>query len=611
MSDSKCFCHFNGFEVKDAKARTDIAAFQDGLESTNEYIAKVDDRVRGIIACDDATEGNIELIDIRHGINGFNYPTAGDAVRNQIANIDKYFKSYNLFKLGTENHNFKLALEDQVVGAPLSFLVGDKADGYCVGGFNSQINTMQEVKPGTWYTSNALDFAFLDENELFISSVSFEGGTNTFQTPDGCVSIVYDWNPARTLTKDIFLCEGQGLSDYSAELSEQVQLSDKHYKPILDHMSGSYLNALKGSASGDIVAIKDVSPLPHTVLVKASGGGVGDELTKTVEVTEPMQEVLLDTPAESVRVVVRGGAYCVGGLVPMVDGDDLTVSNMKDELALWPTWSYGEAPGNYDLVYTVSGNTLSWSGTKYYELDGVIEQSEDISGSVELSTSGQKIIGFCQIYEVYEDNPNAEYPEYDELNMTVEVYESVPSVEVKVYGKNLLPSNFADLSTWSGSYFYFDLPVGNYTFTFELNPPDDMKSYGYLYVYKSNDNWATKTYVNSWGNPVTGDYVTKKFTFAVEEGYQYAFWMYALADKIQYYSDFQLEVGTSGTGYEPYIEPKTYTVTANGTAIPSIYPSMTFIPEKDGVELSVEYNRDINKAFAELQAALISMGGNV
>jgi hypothetical protein len=372
-------------------------------------------------------------------------------------------------------------------------------------------------------------------------------------------------------------------------------------------------NALKGSASGGVVAIKDVSPLPHTVLVKASGGGVdGELLTKTVEVTEPMQEVLLDTPSESVRVVVSGGSYCVGGLVPMVDGDDLTASDMKDELALWPTWSYGEAPGHYDLVYTISGNVLSWSGTKYYmSYDGVIEQSEDISGSVELSTVGQKIIGFCQIYDLDEDNPFAENPEHDNLDMTVAIYESTQSVEVKVYGKNLLPSNFADLSTWSGSYFYFDLPVGYYTFTFELNAPEDTTNYGYLYIYKSNDNWATKTNAANNNNPVIGNYVTKKFTFNILEGYQYAFWMYGLANQIQYFSDFQLEVGKSGTGYEPYIEPKTYTVTANGTAIVSIYPSMTFIPEKDGVELSVEYNRDINKAFAQLQAALISMGGNI
>ena len=106
-------------------------------------------------------------------------------------------------------------------------------------------------------------------------------------------------------------------------------------------------NALKGFASGGVVAIKDVSPLPHTVLVKASGGGVdGELLTKTETLSTKGATVMLDTPAESVRVVVNGGVYCVGGLVPMVDGDDLTVSNMKDELALWPTWSYGEAPGN-------------------------------------------------------------------------------------------------------------------------------------------------------------------------------------------------------------------------------------------------------------------------
>ena len=56
----------------------------------------------------------------------------------------------------------------------------------------------------------------------------------------------------------------------------------------------------------------------------------------------------------------------------------------------------------------------------------------------------------------------------------------------------------------------------------------------------------------------------------------------------------------------------TYALGSDGEAtVPSQYPSMIFIPDTEGVELSVEYNRDINKAFAELQAALISMGGNV
>ena len=73
----------------------------------------------------------------------------------------------------------------------------------------------------------------------------------------------------------------------------------------------------------------------------------------------------------------------------------------------------------------------------------------------------------------------------------------------------------------------------------------------------------------------------------------------------------QIEVGSVATDYEPYREPVTYAVSGGEVTVPSQYPSMTFIPETEGVTLSVEYNRDINKAFAELQAAIISMGGNV
>ena len=52
----------------------------------------------------------------------------------------------------------------------------------------------------------------------------------------------------------------------------------------------------------------------------------------------------------------------------------------------------------------------------------------------------------------------------------------------------------------------------------------------------------------------------------------------------------------------------TYALGSDGEAtVPSQYPSMTFIPDTEGVELSVEYNRDINKAFAELQAVIAQL----
>lgn len=71
---SKCFCHFNGYEVKDAAAR-------EGLEQAN---ARLDNLVGN---SGEQTEGNLELIDIRTAADGTVYPTAGDSVRGQITDL--------------------------------------------------------------------------------------------------------------------------------------------------------------------------------------------------------------------------------------------------------------------------------------------------------------------------------------------------------------------------------------------------------------------------------------------------------------------------------------------------------------------------------------------
>ena len=58
--------------------------------------------------------------------------------------------------------------------------------------------------------------------------------------------------------------------------------------------------------------------------------------------------------------------------------------------------------------------------------------------------------------------------------------------------------------------------------------------------------------------------------------------------------------------------PQTYIPAADGTVsgVKSLYPTTTLMSDTDGVIINAEYNRDINKAFAELQQAILSMGGN-
>lgn len=69
-----------------------------------------------------------------------------------------------------------------------------------------------------------------------------------------------------------------------------------------------------------------------------------------------------------------------------------------------------------------------------------------------------------------------------------------------------------------------------------------------------------------------------------------------------------MQIALIDTDYEPYKEPIEY---AQGEEIKSIYPSTTLMTDTAGAVLTVEYNKDINKAFAELQKAIISIGGNV
>lgn len=67
----------------------------------------------------------------------------------------------------------------------------------------------------------------------------------------------------------------------------------------------------------------------------------------------------------------------------------------------------------------------------------------------------------------------------------------------------------------------------------------------------------------------------------------------------------QIELGSAATGYELY-DGQTYTPTADGTVenVKSIYPTTTLMTDTAGVIIDAEYNRDINKAFAALEAAI-------
>lgn len=117
-------------------------------------------------------------------------------------------------------------------------------------------------------------------------------------------------------------------------------------------------------------------------------------------------------------------------------------------------------------------------------------------------------------------------------------------------------------------------------------------------------------------NAVVSNSNPTSFTFTVPSGSPYCLvggynYPNVAGDTISFEA-MQIEVGSVATDFQDYIST-TYTPNADGTVegVTSLYPTTTLSTDTDGVIINCEYNRDINKAFAELTQAIISLGGNV
>lgn len=161
------------------------------------------------------------------------------------------------------------------------------------------------------------------------------------------------------------------------------------------------------------------------------------------------------------------------------------------------------------------------------------------------------------------------------------------------------------------------------------------ETYGYKIIKsKPNTNYTVSWYGNYFADeaiirigtfteyPKIGDVANQvvykdtnlanSFSFTTGDNDNYLFLYFIRYNKTEGI-ELQVEVGEISTEYEPYIEPKETPANADGTVegIKSMYPSISLFSNRSDVVIECEYNKDINKAFAELQQAIISLGGNV
>lgn len=193
------------------------------------------------------------------------------------------------------------------------------------------------------------------------------------------------------------------------------------------------------------------------------------------------------------------------------------------------------------------------------------------------------------------------------------------SVTLTKYGKNLLPHPYVATTMSQGGidWTYNDdgtlvangTPIGNYNVFFNLTKTNLFKD-GVTYTLSigKNDVFAISLEVfdNQVNKQISID-TAKPFTWDSSR-YEMRI-MYIVNKAVATVSGMvikpMVEVGTVATEFEPYQSPETVSVNGDGTAyIIGNGESMTLATETDGVTITAEYNRDINKAFAELLAKI-------
>lgn len=344
------------------------------------------------------------------------------------------------------------------------------------------------------------------------------------------------------------------------------------------------------TVSGEMVAITDISPIEHTVDVKASS----NNLFKTTNYSKG--SLTLNTG------VVGGNTatFITTDFIYLPSGNyilsNITGANLR-----------------YVAFYNLNKEFLSntWINRKKAFKFNV---QEDCFIRVDIEKDGGvKIDNFDTFMHEYqfmlkEGTTATPYTPY------------VPDVSVatlKVYEKNLF-----DISTDTrltkqedGSYinnaiitasnkkFSLDLPYGTYTISYDLKCPSGTNARLH-FILKDGTN--VDTYQRS-----TGDFVhfEKVITGEIVE------WHFGYSTMPQVgeltIKNVQLEVGSVATPYEDYKEPTSYPIAADGTVegVTSIYPNMTITTDTDGVIIEANYYQDGKKVKENLIDMILSLGG--
>ena len=382
-------------------------------------------------------------------------------------------------------------------------------------------------------------------------------------------------------------------------------------KAVKDYSEKNFSNALKGSASGNPITITDISPIEHLMKTKIytknlfnykafvdyCNGNGGSGATEN--------DVYLGEECFSYKVSPRDGS-----LRFIMDG-----IQENTQYTLTMEYAISEHQGNESYAM----------GVLYiYYTDGTHENIYPTAYTTKFikhthtTQAGKTVLGFR--IPGFDKNATVYVKKNMQFEYGVASTEPVPHVEgvaVTRAGKNLAPITRTLLFSAdsanpldNGYSVNCDIPAP-FNFSFDIDVDEPYVSGGGTLMMLTYDDGEQKPYTGGgWELNTVGTFKKQAYVDNGKTVKKISFpnWC-KVTGKIR---NLQFESGDKRTDYEPYVEPITKVADAEGNVegITSAYPTTVLWCDISAATISTEYNRDINKVIANLENAILTLGGS-
>lgn len=213
-----------------------------------------------------STTGDAELMDIRVGADGIIYPTAGDAVRSQIGNIDEALDLALTFTRETGTQTSGKYIDS-------SGNVTDVAS-YTIETVATTPGTIYKVDAKAY--NNCYYFAFYNSNDDFISGLkATEPGSSEINdyevvAPSGAASLVVVYPTAEITDLKIQINNGvtsnvDTVMSQSEQVEHDIELMSEAFKPVFQELTGTETANTYINSSGNVASTTGYTTIEFTV----------------------------------------------------------------------------------------------------------------------------------------------------------------------------------------------------------------------------------------------------------------------------------------------------------------------------------------------------------